>query len=128
MQGSVEPTLVLPGDRLRPPEGQTSGMVREQAYADDERWVGYVTMEPGLVSGWHHHDDFATFIYVATGVIRIEFGAGGSKAIQGGAGSFIQIPPRTVHRELNTGNRANAAVVFRSGTGVPVVNVDGPQG
>lgn len=128
MQASMEPTVVQPGDRIRPPEGQTSGMVREQAFFDEERWVGYVTMDPGLVSGWHHHSDLTTFVYVVSGVIRIEFGSGGTKAIEGGPGAFLRIPSKVIHRELNTGNRPNAGVVFRTGTGTPVVNVDGPEG
>ncbi|HEX9122020.1 MAG TPA: cupin domain-containing protein [Actinomycetota bacterium] len=125
---ALEPTLVLPGDRLRPPEGQTSGMVREQAFAAEDRWVGYVSMDPGLVSGWHHHDGFTTFVYVATGLFRVEFGADGSKSLQSGPGAFVRIPPHAIHRETNPGNRANGCVVFRTGTGTAVVNVEGPAG
>jgi uncharacterized RmlC-like cupin family protein len=107
---------------------QTPGMVREEAIADDRMWAGLVRTAPGMVSGWHHHGDFETAIYVQTSSLRMEFGPGGRETVEAGPGDFVRVAPQTVHRETNPSDRESEIVVVRAGTGVPVVNVDGPPG
>ena len=89
-------------------------------------WAGFVTTEAGMVSGWHHHGDHESTIYVMTGAMRMEFGPGGAEVIEAGPGDFLYVPPHVIHRESNPSEQAGTAIVVRAGTGDPVTNVDGP--
>jgi uncharacterized RmlC-like cupin family protein len=80
-----------------------------------------------MVSGWHHHGDFESSIYVAGGLLRFEHGPGGSSVIDARAGDFVHVPRGAVHREGNPGDTVATLVVVRAGHGVPTVNVDGPE-
>jgi uncharacterized RmlC-like cupin family protein len=101
-------------------------MVREQAVVTDGLWAGLVKTEPGMTSGWHHHGDYQTSIYVASGQLRMESGPGGHEIIDAVTGHFLHVPPGSVHRESNPGSFESELVVVRAGYGVPTVNVDGP--
>jgi hypothetical protein len=72
-------TKIAPSDRLTPPGAQTPGMTREQVVSTDTHWVGYATTEPGIVSGWHHHGDHESYLYVLTGRCVLQFGAAGNE-------------------------------------------------
>jgi uncharacterized RmlC-like cupin family protein len=104
----------------------TPGKVREQAIAVDGLWSGLVRSEPGAASGWHHHGDHDSSVYVVEGTVRIEFGPGGAEAVEAGPGDFVHIPRHLVHREVNSGTTPAQEVITRSGTGPLTVNVDGP--
>src|SRR5438034_5864249 len=106
--------------------GQTSGMVREEAFHAENTWAGVAYNAPRAVSGWHHHGDHASTIYVLSGRIRIECGPGGSVVLDGGPGDFLLIPPREVHRESNPADGTTQIVLVRAGQGAVVVNVEGP--
>lgn len=105
----------------------TPGKTREQAIAVDGLWSGFVRTEPGVASGWHHHGDHDTSVYVIQGDVRIEFGPDGTRSVEAGPGDFVRIPPRLVHREVNAGTVTSHEVITRSGTGPLTVNVDGPD-
>ncbi len=105
----------------------TPGKTREQAIAVDGLWSGFVRTEPEVTSGWHHHGDHDTSVYVIQGDVRIEFGPGGTRSVEAGPGDFVRIPPRLVHREVNAGTVTSHEVITRSGTGPLTVNVDGPD-
>jgi uncharacterized RmlC-like cupin family protein len=112
------------GDRV---EGQyTPGMLREQAVATEGMWSGLVRTEAGMSSGWHHHGDYETTIFVVSGELKMESGPGGSVGVTAGTGDFVYVPPHTVHRESNPGATESHLVVVRSGRGEAVINVDGP--
>ena len=117
-------TCIHPADRRV--GDPTPGKVREQAIAVDGLWSGLVRTEPGTTSGWHHHGDHDTSVYVVAGTVRLEFGPGGAEAVEAGPGDFLHIPKHVVHREGNTGSTPSEEVVTRSGTGPVTVNVDGP--
>ena len=104
----------------------TPGMVREQAIEAGGLWSGLVTTEPGMTSGWHHHGDHETSIYVVDGSMRMEFGSRGEQVVEAKAGDFLHVPPHTVHREGNPGEGESHLVVTRSGHGQVTVNVDEP--
>lgn len=106
---------------------QTPGMRREEAFADKGSWVGLVRSEPGQVSGWHHHAEYETFFYCISGRLRLEHGSGSGEAAEAGPGDFARIPKGVVYRESNPGEEASVVAVFRTGTGVSVVNVEGPD-
>src|SRR5512135_3173410 len=117
-------TRVRPADRrIADP---TPGKVREQAIAVDGLWSGLVRTEPGTTSGWHHHGEHDTSVYVVEGTVRVEFGPGGAEAVDAGPGDFLHIPRRVVHRETNAGSTTAQEVITRSGTGPLTINVDGP--
>ena len=117
--------LIRPGDRS---EGQmTPGMRREQAVSTDRSWAGHVTTEAGMVSGWHHHGDYESHIYVVAGALRMESGPGGQDRVDAQAGDFVFVPPYTVHREGNPSSTEATVIVVRAGTGEPVFNVYGPE-
>ena len=107
----------------------TPGMHRRLAFTAPGLWAGVVHTEGGAASGWHHHGDHETSLYVVRGRMRIEFGAAGDDAVVAGPGEFVHVPARTVHRELNPDDETSTAVIARSGNdGPPTVNVDGPDG
>jgi uncharacterized RmlC-like cupin family protein len=117
--------LIRPADRS---EGQmTPGMRREQAVSADRSWAGFVTTEAGMVSGWHHHGDYESHIYVVSGLLRMESGPGGRDVIEAQPGDFVFVPPHTVHREGNPASADATVVVVRAGSGEAVFNVDGPD-
>lgn len=106
----------------------TPGMRRQVAFAAPGLWAGLVHTEGGAASGWHHHGDHETSLYVVRGRLRIEFGPGGADAIVAGTGDFIHVPGHTVHRELNPDTQSSTAVIARAGDGgPPTINVDGPD-
>lgn len=105
----------------------TPGMHRQVAFAGDALWAGLVHTEPGAASGWHHHGDHETSLYVVAGTMRLDFGADGAQTVDAGPGEFVRVPPHTVHRESNPGDGRSTAVIGRAGSGPPTVNVDGPD-
>jgi uncharacterized RmlC-like cupin family protein len=102
-------------------------MIREEAVVTDGLWAGLVRTKAGMVSGWHHHAAYETAIYVMSGALRMEFGAGGSDTIEAGPGDFLYVSPGAVHRESNPADQESQIIVVRSGSGIPVINVDGPE-
>jgi uncharacterized RmlC-like cupin family protein len=104
----------------------TQGMRREQAFAAPGLWAGIVHTEPGATSGWHHHGEHETSLYVVAGRMRLEFGPAGEQAVDAGPGDFVHVPAGVVHRESNPDATQSTAVIARAGHGPPTVNVDGP--
>jgi uncharacterized RmlC-like cupin family protein len=101
---------------------------RRQAFARPGLWAGLTTTEPGRVSGWHHHGGHDTIVYVISGHVAIEFGEGGRRGVQAGAGDFLVIPSGLVHRESTPGQEPSRSVVIRAGgDGPPTIEVDGPS-
>lgn len=105
----------------------TPGMHRQEAFAVDGLWAGLVHTDPGATSGWHHHGEHETSLYVVAGTLRLSFGPGGLQEVEAGPGNFLHIPAWTVHREANPSDAVSTAVIARAGRGAPTVNVDGPD-
>jgi uncharacterized RmlC-like cupin family protein len=106
----------------------TPGMRRQLAFTVPGLWAGLVHTEGGAASGWHHHGDHETSLYVVRGRLRVEFGPAGGQSVVGRAGDFLHVPAHTVHRELNPDETTSTAVIARSGDdGPPTVNVEGPD-
>ena len=116
--------LVRPADRV---EGEsTPGMTREQAIAIEGMWAGLVRTEAHRITGWHHHADYDSSIYVVSGALRMESGPGGANVVEAGPGEFLHVPKGAIHREGNPSDEESQIVVVRAGRGPAVVNVDGP--
>lgn len=118
--------LVRAEERLVSQADATTGLVREEAIANETTWVGRVKAAPNRPSGWHHHGDYDTYFYVQSGRVRMEFGPGGEEAIEAGPGDFVHVPKHVIHREVNPADEEGAAILIRVGSGPPVVNVEGP--
>ena len=123
--GAADPVrLVRPADRV---EGErTPGMTREQALAIEGMWAGLVRTEARMITGWHHHADYDTSIYVVDGLLRMESGPGGTEVVEAGPGDFLHVPKGAIHREGNPTDQESRIVVVRAGRGPAVINVDGP--
>jgi uncharacterized RmlC-like cupin family protein len=104
----------------------TPGMVRRRAVDTGSMWAGTVTTAPRTSSGWHHHGDHESTIYVVRGSLHMEFGPEGAASFDAVAGDLVHVPPGAVHREANPDDDESLIVVVRAGTGVPTVNVEGP--
>jgi uncharacterized RmlC-like cupin family protein len=101
-------------------------MKREQAIATEGLWAGLVRTEAGMVSGWHHHGEYETSIYVLTGALRMESGPDGGSIVEAGPGDFLHVPRGAIHREANPGETESQIIVVRAGHGAAVINVEGP--
>ena len=117
--------LIKPNER-KLAAAQTAGMVREEAVQTDHLWAGIARTQPGNISNWHHHGEWETIAYVITGAVRLEFGPGGREAVVGHPGDYIYIPKGEIHRESNPAEVEQSLVIVRFGTGIVVINVDGP--
>jgi uncharacterized RmlC-like cupin family protein len=85
-------------------------------------------VEPGVVSGWHHHGDYDIYGYIVSGAARFGSGPGGRDAISVGPGDFFRVPARTVHRDVNPSSKEGQEIIlFLRGSGPMVVNVEGPD-
>lgn len=105
----------------------TAGMVRSQAFATDHVWFGEVRTGPGVVSGRHHHGEYAIYGRVVSGRIPFEFGPGGGESVEAGPGDFFTVPPHVVHREGNPGSEEQVLIAVRIGAGPTVTHVDEPD-
>jgi uncharacterized RmlC-like cupin family protein len=131
--GVDEPSDGSPVRRIQPADREhgdpTPGMVREEAAVGQGFWSGFVRTAAGSVSGWHHHGDHQSVIYVLAGAMRIDSAPQGQAAVDLGPGDFCFIPPGIVHRESNPGDVESNVVVVRAGSGPPTTNVQGgPDG
>jgi uncharacterized RmlC-like cupin family protein len=117
--------VVTPGDRTEGPS--TPGMDRQQAFASDGMWAGFVRTDAGMVSGWHHHGEYESVIYVLEGTLKLESGSGGADVVQAGPGDFVRVPKRVVHREGNPSTQPADIIVVRAGRGESTYNVAGPE-
>jgi uncharacterized RmlC-like cupin family protein len=123
MEAEEQISVVTPKDRKAGPA--TLGMDRQEAFATDAVW-GSIRTDPGMVSGWHHHGEYETVLYVLTGSLRMEFGPRGSKSVEARPGDFVLVPKGVVHRESNPSTQPADLIGVRAGSGESTFNVDGP--
>jgi uncharacterized RmlC-like cupin family protein len=79
-----------------------------------------------MVSGWHHHGEYESVIYVLTGALRMESGDRGREVLHANPGDFVFVPKGAIHRESNPSEAESLILVVRCGEGEAVVNVTGP--
>lgn len=104
----------------------TAGIQRWVAVSEEGLWAGIAETDPAAASGWHHHSDNQTLVYLLEGRMRIEWGTSGDDATEASKGEFLYVPPNTIHREVNPDQIPARAIVIRAGQGEPVVNVAEP--
>ncbi len=106
----------------------TKGILREKAFESQSIVVSRTRVASGAVSGWHHHGARHLYAFIVTGHLRLEYGLRGKKAVVLKPADFVHVPPRIVHRDVNSAKAQELVVVnFLVGKGTPVVNVQGPQ-
>jgi uncharacterized RmlC-like cupin family protein len=104
------------------------GIIRHLAFKDEGKLVLHALATPGAISGWHYHGDHDVYGYLVSGSARLESGPGGKQAVSLGRGDFFHVPAHTVHREINpSADEGQEFILFLSGTGPLVVNVEGPD-
>jgi uncharacterized RmlC-like cupin family protein len=123
----AEIEVVRSSERIVFAADATTGMVREEAFSGEGIWAGLVRAAPERASGWHHHGDYDTYIYVASGYLRFEFGPRGANQVEAGPGDFVHVPKHLVHRESNPDSDEGVLIGVRAGSGPAVVNVNGPD-
>ncbi|MGH2637136.1 MAG: cupin domain-containing protein [Acidimicrobiia bacterium] len=116
--------VVAPSDRRAGPP--TPGLQRQEAFSSDDLWAGLVRTEARMASGWHHHGEYQTIVYVLAGALRMEFGPRGSTAVDARPGDFVVVPKGVVHRESNPSFDTADLVVVRAGRGESTFNVEDP--
>jgi uncharacterized RmlC-like cupin family protein len=122
---SPRPVVRSPADLAELPEQQTAAITRRQAFAGEDRWVGHVSTQAGEWSGWHHHGETDTYLYVLSGSLEFEFGPERER-VSTGPGDFAHVPRGVVHRERTAPGQPGEAVLVRIGRGPAVVNVEEP--
>src|SRR3989442_3363949 len=98
----LETKVVKPRERTRE-TGQTPGMIREQAIRTDRVWAGVALNEALALSGWHHHGDHESVIYVLTGRARLECGPRGKTVLEAGTSGLLLHSPREVPHQSYPG-------------------------
>ncbi len=121
------PTVVRPNHR-RPATGLPAGIVGQQAFRDDQAWVGFLRLEPESTSPWHHHGEYDSYAYVFAGVLRWEHGKEGRDSTIVRAGDVGRMPAWLVHRDVSAGGEDLEMILFRAGRGELTVDVPGPDG
>jgi mannose-6-phosphate isomerase-like protein (cupin superfamily) len=104
----------------------TPHIIREAMFAHENVWAG-VTRAAPKDSGWHHHGEMDTYVYVLEGRGIVEYGPGGKQIAEVTAGAVVFIPKRMVHRDRNPGPGELVGFLVRVGEGPDVVNLDGPD-
>jgi uncharacterized RmlC-like cupin family protein len=110
------------------------GVLRRLAFEDGltpgedvQVLVQHTRNDPGQWSNWHVHPNYVTYGYELTGVLRVEYGPGGKKFVEAGAGDFVRVPSGIIHREGSIGHEVRTGVGVRIGSGPYVVDVEGPD-
>ena len=55
---------VVRGDGGTEHTTQTAGIARREVFARPGAWVGVARTAPGVVSGWHHHGEYDTYLFM----------------------------------------------------------------
>jgi quercetin dioxygenase-like cupin family protein len=122
----VEPSVVRADERV-PAGGLPKGVIGQQAFSHEQGWVGFLRLEPGASSPWHHHAEWDSYAYVIAGVLRWEHGPGGRDATEIGAGDVGHMPAWMIHRDVSAGDEDLEMVLFRAGEGELTIDVEGPD-
>jgi uncharacterized RmlC-like cupin family protein len=105
-------------------------MDRKVALERDGVWIGTVDTEPGVMTGWHHHGDWDTYVYTLRGDARLDYVDGSDIVVRSTqAGEVIYIPKGVVHREGSASTHGISALLVRVGSGpivIPVPDEDVP--
>jgi uncharacterized RmlC-like cupin family protein len=122
----LRPSVVGAAER-RPATGLPIGVAGHEAFHHAHGWVGFLRLEPGASSPWHHHGEWDSYAYVLAGVLRWEHGPGGDDATEIAAGGVGHMPAWMIHRDVSAGEEDLEIVLFRAGHGELTIDVAGPD-
>ncbi|MDQ2959556.1 MAG: cupin domain-containing protein [Candidatus Dormibacteraeota bacterium] len=111
---------------------QTPGLLRLEAISarlvgSEHIWMGLSVLPPGGRTGWHHHGDSETALYVLRGVGRWWIGDRPDDVREAHPGDFVFVPPNVPHWEENAStDEPVEMIVARSTQEAVVVNLEGP--
>ena len=127
----VKPIVVSAADFETAQGPPTPGMHRKVAIEQDGVWIGTVDTEPGVLTGWHHHGDWDTYVYTLRGEARFDYVDGPAVVVRSmQPGEVIFIPKGVVHREGSASTHGISALLVRVGSGPlvhPVPDADVPR-
>ncbi len=103
---------------------QSDGITRQTDQVDEHVSLALATIESNVMSGWHHHGDHTSCVYVLKGRLHIDWGPGGREGVDLAAGDFYVVSANTIHREGNSGSEELQLAAFYLGTGPVVVSVN----
>lgn len=87
-------------------------------------WAGTFLVEPGGMTGIHHHGAQETIVYVLEGEAEVRWGAQGEQRAIVRAGDFLHVPAWLVHQERNaSAEKPFRWIVVRSTPQPVVVNL-----
>jgi len=128
--GSEEARIsVVRPEELEGATAQTPGSVRMAAIPGKAciaagMWAGTFLVEPGGMTGIHHHGAQETVVYVLAGESLVRWGDKGEHSATVRAGDFVHVPAWVVHQEINPSQtEAFDWVVVRSTPDPIVVNL-----
>jgi uncharacterized RmlC-like cupin family protein len=116
-------------DQLSADTAQTPGMRRYEAISGKRNgsrkiWMGESRIDPGMISGDHHHGEAETGIYVVKGhPVFVFLEHGEERLIETGPGDYVYVPPYVPHREENPTTEECVVVLARSTQEGIVVNL-----
>lgn len=114
--------------KLLPSAPSTKGIDRYTAFDLQGLFVSESHLAQSVVSDWHHHADRTLLGRVVAGRLNFDFGPGGTRTVQLGAGDFFRVPARLVHRDVNPSSEDETVVVgILLGDGPTTVNLPGPS-
>jgi uncharacterized RmlC-like cupin family protein len=95
-----------------------AALVRQTAISTENLWAGITLVNPGMVSGWHHHGTNTTVIHVVSGRFVLECLV--DEALDRYAvapGDFVVVPPGIPHNEIADAEEGAETIVIRFGQG-----------
>ena len=125
-----EGVRIVRRDQLDSNTPQTPGMQRLAAIMHASArarkiWAGTVTVQPGALTGAHHHGELESIIYVVRGRARMRWGDQLEYTAVAEAGDFIFVPPFVPHQEINSNpDETLECVLVRNDQEPVVVNLD----
>jgi uncharacterized RmlC-like cupin family protein len=121
----TRPIVVKPGDRRLARGPGTPGIDRTVAVEQDGVWFGMAQTQPGVLTAWHHHGDYDTYVYTLTGEARMDYLEGDDVVkTSTSPGDVWFIPKGVIHREGSASEEGAEAVVVRVGHGQVVFPLD----
>jgi len=98
MRRVTDAPSVIRHDERRVASGLPAGSSGMEAIHDPGAWIGFLELEPGAASGWHHHGNWTSYAMVQAGILRWEFGRHGADGARRDAER--QRATRLAHRDL----------------------------
>lgn len=125
---SVQPEVrvVPPGERDSNTGQTPGGLHRSEAISarltgSQRMWMGYAVLDPGGMTGVHHHGESETAIFIVSGVTRWWVGDRLDEVREASAGDFVFIPPNVVHWEQNPSDTVPVEMIVARSTQEAIV-------